>query len=320
MFNPVYLALVAAGQHSGGLDEAFDELVAYLEWNENLRAQTTQALIYPPILLSGVIGLFLLMLLFVIPRFEAIFDGVDFELPALTRMSLAAASFLGSWWWLILHGHRRCWATATGWPPPTARGAYLRDRALLALPVIGGFAHKLALSRFAKTFSLIFASGVDLLQLLDLVQDVVGNSVMAAPAGADPAAGRHRRVAAAGLRRRRRLPAADPAAGGGRREDRLPGHVAAAGRPQYLDRELPRDLKRTFTIFEAAVMVLLGALVCVAALSLLMPIMQISEFDQMNRQPGAQESRGLHPPRGDHRRGHRRDHGRRHHARWPSAS
>ncbi len=273
VFNPVYLSLIAAGQHSGGLDAAFDELVAYLEWNENMRAQTTQALIYPLILLSGVIGLFLLMLLFVLPRFEAIFNGVDFKLPAVTRMSLAAAAFLGSWWWLILtfvvllgYGYRL--ATLT------ARGAYLRDRALLALPVVGGFVHKLALSRFAKTFSLIFASGVDLLKLLDLVQNVVGNSVMARQLALI------RQRVATGESLQQAFADADVfppllqrLVAVGEKTGSLDSSLLRAS--QYLDRELPRDLKRTFAIFEAAVLVLLGALVCVAALSLIMPIMQI---------------------------------------------
>ena len=83
-FPPVYLALVAAGQNSGGLDAAFEELVSYIEWSEDLRAQTTQALIYPAMLLTGIIGLLLLMMLFVMPRFESIFEGANFELPTLT--------------------------------------------------------------------------------------------------------------------------------------------------------------------------------------------------------------------------------------------
>ena len=64
VFSSVYLAMLAAGQRSGNLDGAFEEMVAYLEWSDGLRSQTTQALIYPAILMSGIIGLFLLLTFF----------------------------------------------------------------------------------------------------------------------------------------------------------------------------------------------------------------------------------------------------------------
>jgi len=178
IFSPLYLAMITAGQNSGNLDESFSELVGYLEWNEDLRSQTTQAMIYPAMLLSAIIGLFLLMMMFVIPRFEDIFATANFEMPTLTLRVMALGHFMGTWWWAIfaaiggvLIGLRLYFQTD--------KGAYRRDQILVNMPVMGTFQRKLALSRFSKTFSLIFASGVDLLRLLTLLEGVVDNRVMA---------------------------------------------------------------------------------------------------------------------------------------------
>ncbi len=273
VFSPVYLALVSAGQNSGGLDRAFEDLVAYLEWQDDLRSQTTQAMIYPLMLLTAIIGLFLLMVLFVMPRFEGIFMSSGIKLPALTLALLAAGRFAGHWWWAVLAGAALV-AAGLRLAFSTRRGLLARDRLLLGLPIVGTFVRKLALSRFAKSFAMIFASGVDLLRLLDLLRGVVGNQVMAEQLA------QIRRQVGSGLSLTEAFAAADTfpplvqrMISVGERTGSLDRVLLLVSR--QLDKELPRDLKRTFTLFEGLVLVLLGAMVCVAALSMLMPIMSI---------------------------------------------
>lgn len=273
IFNGVYLAMTSAGQNSGNLDRVFEELVAYLEWHDDLRSQTAQALIYPAMLVVAIIGLFLLMMLFVIPRFQGIFEDVDFELPTLTVKVMAMGDFIGHWWWLILS------VLAIGTMGVnlyfrTEKGAYNRDLLLMKMPVLGPFVRKIALSRFAKSFSLIFASGLDLMRLLDLMQGVVGNKVMS------------RQIAVIRSRVATGESMADAFADSGAFPPLIQRLVAVGEKTgsldtslmsasKYLDKEIPRDLKKAFTIFEGLIIAILGAVVCLAALSLLMPIMQI---------------------------------------------
>ena len=273
IFGSVYLALIAAGQNSGSLDDSFAELVNYIEWSDDLSSQTTQALIYPAMLLSGIIGLFLLMMFFVMPRFESIFSSANFELPTLTVKVMAAGTFMGQWWWAIFGGIAGLIIGARMYFATDA-GALRRDGWLLNIPVVGVFQRKLALSRFTKTFALIFASGVDLLRLLDLMQGVVGNRVMA------------REIATI----RRRVATGESLSEAFSDADIFPPLVqrlVAVGEKtgsldtslmkasQHLDKEIPRDLKKAFTVFEGVVIVVMGLLICLAALSLLMPIMSI---------------------------------------------
>jgi len=273
IFNGVYLAMISAGQNSGNLDRVFEELVNYLEWNDDLRSQTTQALIYPAMLVTAITGLLLLMMLFVIPRFQAIFEDVDFQLPTLTVKVMAMGDFVGHWWWLML-SIGAATALALKLYFRTEQGAYNRDRFMMKVPVMGSFLHKIALSRFAKSFSLIFASGLDLMRLLDLMQGVVGNKVMSgqiklirqrvatgesmADAFADASAF---------------PPLIQRLVAVGEKTGSLDSSLMSAS--QYLDKEIPRDLKKAFTIFEGLIIAILGAVVCLTALSLLMPIMQI---------------------------------------------
>lgn len=273
VFSQVYLSLVASGQRSGALDTVFEELVAFLEWSESLRSQTTQAMIYPAILMVGIIGLFLLMMLFVIPRFTAIFEGIDMELPTLTVRVMAMGTFMGHWWWLIFGSIGAVVAGARALFR-TERGAFWRDRALLGMPVVGVFLRKIALSRFSKTFSMIFASGVDLLRTLDLMPGVVGNRVMGAQVA------RIRARVAGGESLTSAFADADlfpplvqRLVSVGEKTGSLDTSLRKAS--EYLDKEIPRDLKKAFTIFEAVIIALLGVMVCVAALALLMPIMSI---------------------------------------------
>jgi len=273
IFSSVYLAMLSAGQNSGNLDEIFEELVAYLEWNDNLRAQTSQAMIYPSMLLTGIIGLLMLMMFFVIPRFETMFEDVGFELPTLTIRVMAAGEFMGRWWWLIF-GSIAAATTALKLYFRTPGGAYNRDRFLLSVPVLGGFMKKLALSRFAKSFSLIFASGLDLLKLFDLLQGVVGNEVLARQLG-------HIRTrVATGESLTDSFsdaevfpPLIQRLVAVGEKTGSLDKSLMQASK--HLDKEIPRDLKKAFSIFEAVIIAVMGVVVCVAALALLMPIMQM---------------------------------------------
>jgi len=186
---------------------------------------------------------------------------------------LALGRFCGHWWWAL--GAAGAALTAVlRLLLATRRGGYLRDRLLLKLPVVGTFMSKLALSRFAKSFSVIFSSGVDLLRLLDLLRGVVGNRVMAAQLGMI------RAQVASGLTLTEAFAAADTfpplvqrMIAVGERTGSLDTVLLTVSR--HLDKELPRDLKKAFTVFEGLVLVLLGAIVCLAALSLLMPIMSI---------------------------------------------
>jgi type IV pilus assembly protein PilC len=273
VFPELYLALVAAGESSGNLDGTLNELVHYLEWADDLNGKVKQALLYPAILATATLGLFLLMITFVIPRFMEVFQELDYKLPTLTLRVLATGAFFRHWWPFLLGG---VFALVTGvrMLARSERGRFALDRLLLNLPIVGGFKRNLALSRFARNFAMLFASGIDILRVLKLLERVVGNSVLAA----EIATARQRVVTGDTLARAfAESPYFPPLLkrliGVGEQAGSLDKSLAKAA--EYLDKELPRAIKRLFTLLEAAIIVVLGALIAISALSMLLPIFQI---------------------------------------------
>jgi type II secretory pathway component PulF len=273
VFPELYLALVAAGESSGNIDGTLAELVRYLEWADDLNGKVKQALLYPAILASATLGLFLLMIAFVIPRFMEVFQELDYQLPTLTLRVLAVGSFFRHWWPFLLGG---AFALVTGLRmlARSERGRFALDRLLLSLPIVGGFKRNLALSRFARNFAMLFASGIDILRVLALLERVVGNSVLAA----EIAEARRRVVTGDTLSRAfAESPYFPPLLkrliGVGEQAGSLDKTLAKAA--EYLDKELPRAIKRLFTLLEAAIIVVLGGLIAISALAMLLPIFQI---------------------------------------------
>jgi type II secretory pathway component PulF len=156
----------------------------------------------------------------------------------------------------------------------TPRGRYALDLFMLRLPVLGGFLHMLALSRFARHFTLLFASGTDLLRLLTLLQKVVGNAVMARELELVHARVTTGQTLAEGFSESvwfppliQRLVAV------GEKTGRLDETLQKAA--DYLDKEIPRALKQAFTLLEAIIIAVLGALIAISALSILLPIFEL---------------------------------------------
>jgi len=273
VFSEIYIAMLSAGQQSGNLDESFEELISHIEWNDDLNSQSKQAMVYPAILMSGVLGLFLLMMLYVIPRFMGVFSEQDFELPTLTVKVMNAGDMFGAYWPFMLVGIAAIWAGLTA-ARRTEQGRYITDLIWLKTPVVGGFAHKLALSRFSRQFSLLFASGVDLLRVLRLLQRVVGNAAMARELGVI-----HDRVTggetlAASFALTKHFPSlVTRLISVGEKSGSLDATVIKAA--EYYDKELPRALKQAFTVLEAIIIAVLGGLVVLFALALLMPIFEM---------------------------------------------
>ena len=185
-FDPLFVAMVSAGESSGALEIVFDRLSEHLEEGAELRSQVRTALLYPALMaIVGGIGLGVL-LGFVIPRFAGIFADVGGTLPLSTRLLLAASTVLtkGWWAWLLL-------AVATGYALPHALARpEMRRRwhaARLAWPWVGDLELKYATAQFARTLGLLLKSGVPALPALRIARASVTNLVV--QAGVDRAAG-----------------------------------------------------------------------------------------------------------------------------------
>ena len=177
IFGGFYINMVRSGEAGGQLSEVLDRLVEYLESAKENRDSVVSALIYPAILLVVAVLSIVLMLGFVVPQFETMFEDMGEALPALTRMVIGAADFIESWGWLLLivvvgaGFYVRNWAS-------TAQGKASIDQRLLKLPFAGGIVFEFEVAKFARTVGTLLGNGVSLLKAISIAIDTVDNTVI----------------------------------------------------------------------------------------------------------------------------------------------
>ena len=177
VFSNIYVSMIRAGEVSGQIDIILQRLAEYLEAAAHLRSEIKSAMTYPVISLFLVLGIASFLMMGIVPSFKPVFDSLEVELPGLTVMIMDAAFLMRDYWYLIFGG---VGAAIFGLKAlsKTAKGAYLLDAAILRLPVFGVLFKKVALSRFARTFSTLVKSGVPILGAMEIVSATSGNLVI----------------------------------------------------------------------------------------------------------------------------------------------
>ncbi len=178
-FSQLYVNMVSAGEASGTLEITLDRLADFLEEQVRFRGRLAAALAYPALMTIIGVGVLFFLFSFVLPRVVGMFEDMKQQLPFITLVLLGTVKFLSSFWWLILlilggmgYSLKRYFST------PAGREAM--DNRLLKLPVFGTLIRMIAVSRFTRTLGTLLQSGVPALTALDIVQSVIGNTVLAA--------------------------------------------------------------------------------------------------------------------------------------------
>lgn len=177
VFSPLYLSLVRAGELAGALAQALDNLAVYLRKSIALRKKIKSALAYPAVVVTVAVAVIALMMVFVIPQFEAMFRHYETELPPLTRavVNASTAARDGGPWFLPA---AVCIVAALG--VARRRFAAVRlalDRLALMAPLAGALLRKAALARIARTLATLLGAGMPLLECIAPVAEVAGNAV-----------------------------------------------------------------------------------------------------------------------------------------------
>jgi len=173
-FTPLFISMIHVGESTGKLDDAFKQLVGHLEMERDTRKKVTTALRYPMLVVSAIFIAIMVVNVFVIPSFAKVFAKFGADLPLATKILLTTSDFFLNYWWLIM-------AVVIGGIAgfikyiKTEEGAYNWDRIKLRLPLIGSLLNRIALSRFTRTFSMLFSAGVPILQALDVSAEAIGN-------------------------------------------------------------------------------------------------------------------------------------------------
>ncbi|MEC4728392.1 type II secretion system F family protein [Shewanella sp. D64] len=176
-FDDLYVDLVAAGEHSGSLDQVFERVALYKEKAEALKSKIKKAMFYPAAVVVVAVGVTTLLLLFVVPQFQEIFAGFGAELPAFTQFVIGISEALQASWYIF--------AVAIIIAAFLFKRAHLHsqtfrdkvDTLVLKIPIVGPILHKAAMARFARTLATTFAAGVPLIDGLESAAGASGNAV-----------------------------------------------------------------------------------------------------------------------------------------------
>ncbi len=177
IFTELYVNMVAAGEAGGILDTILLRLATFLEKNDALLRKIKGAMIYPAVIFSVAGAAILILLIFVIPTFQNMFDSAGIPLPLPTRIVIGMSQFLQSYWYLLgvaviggVVGIRAYYKTNNG--------ELTIDRLLLAMPILGDLQRKSAVARFTRTLGTLVSSGVSILEGLEITAKTAGNRVI----------------------------------------------------------------------------------------------------------------------------------------------
>jgi len=176
-FDELYVNLVEAGEQAGALETLLDKIATYKEKTEAIKKKIKKALFYPAAVVVVAIVVTAVLLIYVIPQFESLFQGFGADLPAFTRMVIDLSNFVQTKGWLILiiavgsvfgflHAKKRYRSVQ-----------HFVDRAILKIPVLGPILQKSAIARYARTLATTFSAGVPLVEALTSVAGATGNII-----------------------------------------------------------------------------------------------------------------------------------------------
>jgi general secretion pathway protein F len=177
IFSSIFVNMVRAGESSGALEVVLERLADFLEGQAQLKSKIVSAMVYPAVMALVAFSIMVVMLTTVVPRIAQIFIRAKVQLPLMTRMLIGTSNILSTYWWLIififgglLYGFMRWKKT------PDGRAKW--DQFVLKVPVLGGITQLVSVARFSRTLSTLLASGVPLLQSLQIVRNIVSNDVL----------------------------------------------------------------------------------------------------------------------------------------------
>lgn len=175
LFDELYRNLVAAGEQSGMLDSMMDKIAAYKEKFEAIKSQIKSALIYPAATILVAFVVTAVLLIFVIPQFEQLFQNFGAELPTLTQVVINLSAVFQEWWWAIFGVLIGGGVSITYAYKRSPKMQYALDRLILRFPVVGKIVKKATIARFTRTLATMFAAGVPLVEALESVAGATGN-------------------------------------------------------------------------------------------------------------------------------------------------
>lgn len=274
-FSPVFVNSVKAGETSGNLENVFADLMVTLEKEQDLKNRIRSALIYPVLLLSLSFAILIFLVTFALPRIANIFSGTGFSPPLFSRVVFGVGLFLGKYIWFLLGLLVTLAVAYILFISRTKAGRTIYRNLVDRLPIIKDVRYKLAIQRFASTMASLMRSGLPIIESLEITADAVGNEEIKRAL---------LRISKEGVSRGLTIGEAF------RKEPIFPftvvNLIAISEKAGHLDEiletlgtfyesEINASIKTLISFIEPALLLAIGVVVAVVALSIIVPIYQL---------------------------------------------
>jgi general secretion pathway protein F len=276
LFGDFYINMVRSGETGGQLSEVLSRLTEHLERLKNLRESVISALIYPAILVFVAVISIVVMLGFVVPQFEHLFEDLGDALPMPTRIVVGMGHLFSDWWWLLALvvvvsalGIRQRIATP--------EGKIWRDKILLGLPMVGAMVQKYEATRFTRSMGTLLGNGVPIVTALRIAADTMSNQQLrASMESVTPAIKQGGRLADALHATRLFTPLALNMVRLGEETGRLDAMLLELAR--VYDAEVETSIKRILALLEPALILFLGTMIAMIIISILLGILSVNQL------------------------------------------
>ena len=274
LFGPLYVNMIKAGEHSGALDAVLLRLADFTESQSRLRQKVIGTMIYPALMMVAGGGILVLLMTIVIPQVTKIFESMKATLPWTTRSLIFFSTTIQDFWFIVFPLLIGGVVGAYQWSK-SPKGKPVWDRQLLKAPIFGSLVRMIAIARFTRTLATLLKSGVPLLGAMDIVKNVVTNSVLADVVEKARDAIREGESIATPLKRSGEFPPlVYHMIAIGERTGQLEDMLVSVA--DAYENQVNVRIGALTSLLEPVLIVVMGAVIAFIAFSILMPILQLN--------------------------------------------
>jgi type IV pilus assembly protein PilC len=272
LYPPIFAASLVAGERSGSLETVLRRFVQYVRLNQSLKRKAVTAAIYPIALLAMMLTMATILLVFVIPKFKDFFEGMNVELPVITRILMAVGQAIAANLPLITVFAAAGVAAFLVWRRREGSGVVI-DRLLLRLPFVGPMMRMFATSQLSRTLSTLLQGGLPLVNALEVASSSVGNRAVASAVSSATPLVREGKSLTTALESTRML-------------ENLPLEMIKVGEQtgaladmlttiaEFYDEEIDTRLQAALALFEPIILVVMAIIVAGMLLAFYLPLFQ----------------------------------------------
>jgi type IV pilus assembly protein PilC len=178
IFDDVFVSLIRVGERSGRMSEVLVDITETLKWQDELLAKAKKIMMYPAVIGSLVFSVIMFMMIFIVPDIMDAIASLGGKIPLETRLLIGVSNFLVNYWYVVIAAPIALYFTLSYFYRTSSKARFRMDGMMLKIWVIGPVNEKIKISRFTRYFALMFASGITVLDAINLSKAVVSNTVL----------------------------------------------------------------------------------------------------------------------------------------------